>query len=204
MRLGCAMLIGGIAALAFGIKGISDSIKFQKPIPMTMEAFVAQKPQEGWFELSGATLILPEATFSWRRSRYSVNSEVTPEKMTSLSMPLHSDGKAKEPTGVRLKSEDPTIKAALYDMYLFEKTNPDDKALATWMEQNKERVFLQHQTLRGMVAAGFDRDSTGDVVFQHDNQPPGKGKAVGLIVLGIVLLPASLLGFGMRFNLKKD
>jgi hypothetical protein len=200
MRLGCAMLIGGIAALAFGIKGISDSIKFQKPVAMTLEAFVKQKPQEGWFELSGVTILLPEATFSTRHSKYDFKREVTPDKMSSLSVPLHSDSNPKQSTGVRLKSEDLTIKSTLYEMYVFEKSNPDEKAMDAWVEQNRARIFLQHQKVRGMVAAGFDRDSTGDIVFQHDNEPPPKLKAIGLIVLGVVLLPASLLGFGMRFN----
>lgn len=204
MRLGCAMLIGGIAALVFGVKGISDSVKFKKPVAISMAEFVKQKPQEGWFEISGVTMVLPEATFSTRRSRYSTSNEVTLEKMSSLSVPLHTDAEPKKLTQVRLKSEDTTLKQALFSMYQFEQTNPDDKAMEAWLEQNRTTILLQHQTLSGMVATGIDKDSTGDIVFQHDNKPPTALKAIGITVLGVVLLPLSLLGFGMRFNLKKD
>jgi hypothetical protein len=217
MRLGCLMVGGAIACFVFGYKGLSDNLKFRKPVTMTAAEFIKKKPAEGWYHISETSVLLIEAKYSVYKSKYSTSSDSNDDisKASTIYLPVHAKDDLETPTTLVLKTDDPAIKATLSELSAANDLK-DEKQAEAWLEKNRDRVLI-HPNLSGMVASGID-DSSSDkaelaklgeelgpdfVVLNDGHEPPAAFKSIGLFVLGIVLLPLAALGFGFRFNRTK-
>lgn len=209
MRLGCMMLGGAIACFVFGFKGLSDNLKFRKPVTMTAAEFLKKKPTEGWFHITDTSILVTEAKYSVYKSKYSTSTESDASKATAIYLPVHAKDDLDSKTTLVLKTDDKEVKDVLVEIGGLDEKN--EKKMEEWLEKNKDRV-LQHPTLNGMVASGVDDDSSDKaelanlgeelgpdfMVLDDGHEPPPAYKSIGLLVLGIVLLPLSFFGFGFR------
>jgi hypothetical protein len=212
MRLGCMALVGGIACLVFGYKGCSDSVKFREPVKVTAKQFLQQKPQEGWFNVTGGTILLTEAKFEVKQSKYSTK-EPTVENAETFYLPVHAGDDVDSKTTLVLKTHDDSIKSKMLELDnmskdLESKSEAEQKA---WFVQNMDKIVIRHD-IKGLVEAGVQENGSDNaelaklgeelgpsfVVIEEGTEPAGMGKAIGMAIGGVALLLVSLFLFGVR------
>lgn len=210
MRLGCMMIGGAIACFVFGYKGLSDNLKFRQPVTMTASDFLKKKPQEGWFRITETTIDVSEAKFSVRKPKYSTTTDTSITSASTFYLPVHPKDDLDSKTTLLLRTQAPEMRDLLTEIQELDKQSDENK-IREWAQKNESRL-IQHPTLTGMVASGIDDDtsdkskiaSLGEelgpdfVILKEGHEPPPAYKSIGLFVLGVVLLPLSLFGFGFR------
>ncbi|MGC4045475.1 MAG: hypothetical protein QM758_16915 [Armatimonas sp.] len=123
---------------------------------------------------------------------------------------MHAKNDLDAKTTLVLKTQAPEMKALLMEIHEMD-NEKDENKLREWAQKNEARL-IQHPTITGMITTGVDDSSSdkselanlgeelgaGFVVLEEGYEPPPAYKSIGLFVLGVVLLPLSLFGFGFR------
>lgn len=204
LRLGIALLVGAFFCFMAGAKGCSDSMKFQKPVTITAQDFMKKHPTEGWYRVTGATMILMEAKYMVTKSKYSTSSDDEDvSKANTIYLPVHAGADLGSKSMLVLKSNDPTLKATLADIDR-QTASLNDAQFDAWLDQNKSRIFLQ-KDITGMVAAGIDDNSSDKAeiaklgeelgpnfcILNEGQKPTPPAQSFGMVIGGVVL---ALLG----------
>jgi hypothetical protein len=197
-RFALAALAGGIALLVFGYKGCSDSIKFRAPIKMTAQEFLKKKPQEGWYEIKGGTMLLTEAKFEVHQGKYETK-EPTVQNANIFYLPVHAGKNIDSKTTLVLKTNDASIKSHMIELDGANGVKPEEQE--AWLAQHRDSIVVQRD-IKGMIEAGVlpegsdtnELSKLGEelgsdfVVIKEGTQPAGLGKGVGMAAGGVALL----------------
>jgi hypothetical protein len=209
IRFGIFALGGAAACYFFGYEGYQKTVKFPKPITLTITEFNKKVPQEGWYKITGGTISKPEAVCMARisRRRYEMSDDYNRcASSANFYLPLHDPNDANNPKArtnivVIMPDSDGSILAAMQHPEEANGANGHDAGALT---QAKEVTGLLTPVTDFSKIADVTTGIGAGVVYLRDGTyPSGVGMAIGQFLLGTALIPVSLLLFGVRFG-KKD
>lgn len=205
----------GLSSAAGGASQVAQSTKYRQPIKMTYEEFVKQHPTEGWYHLSGVSLVIPGSRWTTRKYRRSGS-----ETITATYVPLASakkDAEDEEKIHIILSTEDPTVQQRLKELEKLEMEKPEKETIE-YLAKHLADLYPERD-VEGMVAPiseldsdhirSFEEDGLAkDAVLLLEGERPDEGgghflQGFGtfmMIIAGIV----SLIGVWFIVQMQKD
>lgn len=199
MRLGCIGLLVGIALTWGGGQGVYETWNSGKRRDVTLEQFLKEKPEVGWFRVTDAEWNLIDGTL--------IVKEGTTAATGELYIPVHQKGVT--PTGTekidvllhRTSQADADKLTRLLDQ--------TDQAKAAAMIQ-QDKAFLAPNPVEGMIEFGINSDGGENdalkrglggrlaadyIVLTDGAEPPGYGWNLAALLGGLLIL--GFMVFGM-------
>ena len=199
MRLGCIGLLVGLALTWGGGQGVYETWNSGKRRDVTLEQFLKERPEVGWFRVTDAewnlidgTLIVKEGTTAATGELYiPVHQKgVTPTGTEKIDVLLHRTSQADADKLTRLLDE------------------TDQAKVAAMIQQDK--AFLAPNPVEGMIEFGINSDGGENdalkrglggrlaedyIVLTDGAEPPGYGWNLAALLGGLLIL--GFMVFGM-------
>lgn len=183
IRLGCALLIGMLALIAFGCQGIYEGVKHGKQKVVTFQQFVKQRPKEGWYKITGCRLALA----------YSATRQSKSGTVNRAYVPVYAaipDIKAKTPLVISSDNKD-----------YFSEIEALNSITGQLDEKSIQRAFPL-KDVEGMIQTGLHSSSDrskieklpnmgqvldGDFLILDEGRKPNLGLSIGMTLGGLGL-----------------
>ena len=199
MRLGCIGLLVGLALTWGGGQGVYETWNSGKRRDVTLEQFLKEKPEVGWFRVTDAEWNLIDGTL--------IVNERNNATTGDLYIPVHAKGVT--PTGTekidllvhRTNSAEASKLTQLLDQ-------ADPAKAAAMIQQDK--AFLAPNPVEGMIEFGINSDGNQNealekglggqlaedyIVLTDGAEPPGYGWNLAALIGGLLIL--GFMVFGM-------
>ncbi|HLK60427.1 MAG TPA: hypothetical protein VKU00_27950 [Chthonomonadaceae bacterium] len=211
MRLAIILAVGTIALLIYGGNGIIKGIRYSRPVTLTYEQFLQQKPTAGWFHITGALMNVVDEVHIVDKDKHGSDNDPGVEDMTHAYLPVYNadtfpDGADNKSIHMLVYTGDPAVVATIKDMAGQVGNNVSKDQAEAFLEKNKDRLFLTRD-VEGMVKSGLDSESSDvknllntnikeldpNYVILEEGAKPALGLGLGLFVLGLFLAAGQAL-----------
>lgn len=192
------LLLAGFGLLVHGGQDVYEGVTHRAPTRMTMDQFLREKPNEGWFHLQGCFLDVADG---------SVQTESG--EVTSVYVPVYSVNDPKQDAiHLLLSTNDPQILSTIAEAAKQPARMTPAQTLA-YAFKNKNRLWVKRD-VEGMIQFGLDSDdkTNGKLTDINKTLAPdwviledGKKPAPGLGALE--MLGGLALGAGAIFLLTR-
>ena len=154
--VGLFLVMFGLVWVVMGGGELRDNMAAKAPTPLTWQEFVADKPESGWFKLSGAQLDLTGALWIENRLTGEMGNIYVPARAAGE---LESENEAEPPIEMLVKVDDPKIKATVEELKKLDKGT--DEAALNYVLSHADQLFIERPIV-GTVAEGFDAVDSDD------------------------------------------
>ncbi len=200
--IGLFILLMGLTLAWTGATEYKESSSAKAPVALTWPQFLAQKPESGWFKVSGAQLEVTDALWV---------EDIVGGEMDNVYVPAraaNNENLENSPIEMLVKIDDADIVATVKELKQLDKGT--DEAAMQYVLSHEEQLIIQ-RPLVGTLAEGFDAvDSddekairraevslASDFVILQENVKPDVGGRIFMLLGGIGL---ALLGLFYIFK----
>ncbi len=185
MNVGCLGLIVVVALLWGGGQGIYTALKNRNPLVISVEDYLAQRPQAEWVTLQNAERNLLESAYS---EKYG--------KIKEVFIPIRPVGSLDtEPVHILLSTKDPKVIQSLGDL---KNTEQNQGNIFASLAKHRDQLFVK-EDVSGLIRFGINADDktkeklsklklklTKDFVILNEGEAPNLGLGVTLFGLGLM------------------
>ena len=151
--IGIFILLLGLMFVGMGASELKEKSDIKAPTALTWQQFIVQKPESGWFRISGAQLEVADALWV---------EDLIGGKMGNIYVPARlADNETVEETPIEMLVviDDPKIVATVKELKQLDKGT--DEAALKYVLSHAEQLIIQ-RPLVGTISEGLDSIDSAD------------------------------------------
>jgi hypothetical protein len=200
VRAALVVAVCTIALLVYGINEIMQAGKYSQPKVMSYEQFVQQKPEEGWYRITGAFYDLTGGIHFHREFDKDDINNISEIYVPVFSVAeMASDSKSEPKVKLIVQTRNPGM-LETYRSFGSSSGSMSKEQVLDYLKQHADQIYVR-KDVEGMVKSGLnseDSDKTKelaklsanldpDYVLLEEGKKPSMLVGLGLTALGLLL-----------------